>query len=250
MKLQNKVAIVSGGARDIGKAISVELAKQGAKVVINYFGSSEKAQETVAEITTAGGEAIAVKGDLTKAADAENLVVEATKAFGDKIDILVNNAGGIVARKSLDEMDADFFNYVLQLNTTSTFLLTKAAAAKMGEGGSIINIASQAGRDGGGPGAAAYATSKGAVMTFTRAMAKELGARGIRVNALCPGMISTTFHDTFTKDEVRKNVAAGTPLGREGTAGEVATIVSFLASEEASFLTGVNMDTNGGLLFS
>ncbi len=250
MKLQNKVAIVSGGARDIGKAISVELAKQGAKVVINYFGSSEKAQETVAEITTAGGEAIAVKGDLTKSADAENLVVEATKAFGDKIDILVNNAGGIVARKSLDEMDADFFNYVLQLNTTSTFLLTKAAAAKMGEGGSIINIASQAGRDGGGPGAAAYATSKGAVMTFTRAMAKELGARGIRVNALCPGMISTTFHDTFTKDEVRKNVAAGTPLGREGTAGEVATIVSFLASEEAGFLTGVNMDTNGGLLFS
>ncbi|MEC5127467.1 glucose 1-dehydrogenase [Verrucomicrobiales bacterium BCK34] len=250
MKLQNKVAIVSGGARDIGKAISVELAKQGAKVVINYFGSSEKAQETVAEITTAGGEAIAVKGDLTKSADAENLVDEATKAFGDKIDILVNNAGGIVARKSLDEMDADFFNYVLQLNTTSTFLLTKAAAAKMGEGGSIINIASQAGRDGGGPGAAAYATSKGAVMTFTRAMAKELGARGIRVNALCPGMISTTFHDTFTKDEVRKNVAAGTPLGREGTAGEVATIVSFLASEEAGFLTGVNMDTNGGLLFS
>ncbi|MDF1741335.1 MAG: glucose 1-dehydrogenase [Verrucomicrobiales bacterium] len=250
MKLKNKVAIVSGGARDIGKAISIELAGQGAKVVINYFGSTEKAQETVSEITAAGGEAIAVKGDLTKTADAENLVAEATKAFGDKIDILVNNAGGIVARKSLDEMDAEFFNYVLQLNTTSTFLLTKATATKMGEGGSIINIASQAGRDGGGPGAAAYATSKGAVMTFTRAMAKELGARGIRVNALCPGMISTTFHDTFTKDEVRKNVAAGTPLGREGTPQEVATIISFLASEEAGFLTGVNMDTNGGLLFS
>ncbi len=250
MKLQNKVAIVSGGARDIGKAISIELAKQGARVVINYFGSSEKAQETVSEITALGGEAIAVKGDLTKAADAENLVNEATKAFGDTIDILVNNAGGIVARKTLDEMDEDFFNYVLQLNTTSTFLLTKAVVPTMGEGGSILNIASQAGRDGGGPGAAAYATAKGAVMTFTRAMAKELGPKGIRVNALCPGMISTTFHDTFTKDEARKNVAAGTPLGREGSATEVATIISFLASDESSFLTGLNLDTNGGLLFS
>lgn len=250
MKLQNKVAIVSGGARDIGKAISAGLAKEGAKVVINYFGSSDKAQETVSEITSAGGQAIAVKGDLTKQADVDNLVAEATQAFGGSIDILVNNAGGIVARKTLDEMDEEFFNYVLQLNTTSTFLLTKAAASKMGEGGSIVNIASQAGRDGGGPGASAYAASKGAVMTFTRSMAKELGPKGIRVNALCPGMISTTFHDIFTKDEVRKNVANGTPLKREGAPSEIATIVAFLASDESSFLTGVNMDTNGGLLFS
>lgn len=250
MKLKNKVAIVSGGARDIGKAISIELAQQGAKVVVNYFGSTEKAEATVAEITAAGGEAIAVKGDLTQSADVAELISKTTAAFGEHIDILVNNAGGIVARKTLAEMDEEFFNYVFQLNVTSTFLLTKAVVEKMGEGGSIVNLASQAGRDGGGPGAAAYATSKGAVMTFTRAMAKELGARNIRVNALCPGMISTTFHDTFTKDAVRKNVAAGTPLGREGTPTEIATIVSFLASDEASFLSGVNMDTNGGLLFS
>ena len=249
MKLANKVAIVSGGARDIGKAVSLELAKQGAKVVINYFGSSDKAQETVSEITSAGGEAIAVKGDLTKQADVDSLVAEAVSAFGG-VDILVNNAGGIVARKTLDEMDEEFFNYVMQLNTTSTFLLTKAAVAKMGEGAAVVNIASQAGRDGGGPGASAYAASKGAVMTFTRAMAKELGPKGIRVNALCPGMISTTFHDTFTKDEVRKNVAGGTPLRREGAPSEIATTVAFLASEEASFLSGVNMDINGGLLFS
>ncbi len=250
MKLQNKIAIVSGGARDIGRAISIELARQGAKVAINYFGSADKAEETVSEITTAGGQAIAVKGDLTKARDAGVLVEETTRHFGERIDILVNNAGGIVARKTLDEMDEAFFNHVLQLNVTSTFLLTKAVVEKMSNGGSIVNIASQAGRDGGGPGAAAYATSKGAVMTFTRAMAKELGPQGIRVNALCPGMISTTFHDKFTKANVRENVAAGTPLGREGIASEVAGIVSFLSSEEASFLTGVNLDTNGGLLFS
>eukprot|EP00903_Cladosiphon_okamuranus_P004242 g4240.t1 len=250
MKLANKVAVISGGARDIGKAISLELAKEGAKVVINYFGSTDQAQETVSEITSAGGQAIAVKGDLTKQADVDNLIARATEAFGDSIDILVNNAGGIVARKTLDEMDEEFFNYVLQLNTTSTFLLTKAVVAKMGDSGSVVNIASQAGRDGGGPGASAYAASKGAVMTFTRSMAKELGPRGIRVNALCPGMISTTFHDTFTKDEVRKNVANGTPLRREGSPSEVASIVAFFASEEAAFLTGVNLDTNGGLMFS
>jgi len=218
--------------------------------VINCFGSSEKAQDTTSEIIAAGGEEIAVEGDLTKAADAENLVEEATKAFGESIDILMNNAGGIVERKTLDEMDAEFFNYVLQLNITSTFLLTTAVAAKMGEGGSIVNIASQAGRDGGGPGAAAYATSKGAVMTFTRAMAKELGPKGIRVNALCPGMINTTFHHAFTKDEARTNVAIGRPLGREGAPNEVATIISFLASSESSFLSGVNLNANGGLLFS
>jgi len=250
MKFENKVAIVSGGARDIGKAVSMKLAAEGAKVVVNYFGSQEKAEATVAEIKAAGGEAMAVKGDLTKQADVTALIEATTSAYGDKIDILVNNAGGIVARKTLAEMDEEFFNYVLQLNTTSTFLLTKAAVEKMESGAAIVNIASQAGRDGGGPGSAAYATSKGAIITFTRAMAKELGPQGIRVNALCPGLIGTLFHDTFSKDEVRKNIAGMTPLRREGRPQEVADVVAYLASEEASFLHGLNLDTNGGLIFS
>jgi 3-oxoacyl-[acyl-carrier protein] reductase len=126
----------------------------------------------------------------------------------------------------------------------------KSAVPHMGEGSSVINFASLAGRDGGGPGAAAYATSKGAVMTFTRAMAKELGPSNIRVNCVCPGMISTTFHDTFTKDAVRSNVAAGTPLKREGRADEVADLVAYLASDQSSFLTGTSIDINGGLFFS
>lgn len=147
-------------------------------------------------------------------------------------------------------MDEDFFNQVIKLNLNTTFLLTKAVVPSMTNGGSIINFASQAGRDGGDPGASAYATAKGAVMTFTRSLAKELGPKNIRVNALCQGIIGTTFHDTFTKDEVRKNVAAGTPLRREGSPAEMADTVAFLASDEASFLTGVNMDVNGGLLFS
>lgn len=248
--LEGKVAIVTGGARDIGRAVSEKLAANGAKVVVNYFSNADAGADTVKAIEAAGGTAIAVAGDMTKQADVENLVDETRKAFGDSIDILVNVVGGLVARKSLAEMDEAFFEGVMKLNVTSTFLATKFVVPHMSDGCSIINLASQAGRDGGGPGAAAYATSKGAVMTFTRGMAKELGPANIRVNSVCPGMISTTFHDTFTKDEVRANVAGGTPLRREGQAGEVADLVAYLASAESSFITGANLDINGGLLFS
>ena len=249
MKLQGKVAIVSGGARDIGKAVSLKLAAEGAKVVVNYFSNAQTAEETLAEIKAAGGEAIIAKGDMTKQAEVESVVAAAQEAYGKTIDVLVNVAGGLVERKTLEEMDEEFFNKVVALNLNSTFLLTKAVVPHM-DGGAIVNLASQAGRDGGGPGASAYATSKGAVMTFTRAMAKELGPKNIRVNSLCPGMISTTFHDTFTKDAVRENVANATPLKREGKAPEVADAVAYLASDEASFITGTNIDINGGLFFS
>lgn len=250
MSIENKVAIVTGGGRDIGRAISEELASRGAKVVVNYFNTPSDGEATVAAIKAAGGEAIAVPGDMTKAADVAKVVAASQKAFGDSIDILVNVVGGLVARKSLSEMDADFFESVLRLNLTSTFLTCQAAVPHMGKGSAIVNFSSQAGRDGGGPGAMAYATSKGAVMTFTRGLAKELGPAGIRVNCVCPGMISTTFHDRFTKDEVRSNVAAGTPLRREGQAAEVAALAVFLASPSASFVTGASIDINGGMLFS
>ena len=251
MKLSGKTAIVTGGSRDIGRAISLKLAREGANVAVNWFDHEADADETLAAIEAAGGgKAIKVAGDMTKAADVEKLVAETRKAFGDEIHVLVNVVGGLVARKSLDEMDEAFFNFLMQLNVTSTFLATKAVVPHMPQGSAIVNFASLAGRDGGGPGASAYATAKGAVMTFTRAMAKELGPKGIRVNSLCPGMIATKFHDDFSKDEVRKNVANATPLRREGRAEETANTVAFLASEEASFLTGVNLDINGGLAFS
>ena len=250
MKFENKVAIVAGGARDIGRAVSEKLASEGAKVVVNYCNSEAGAQATVAAIANAGGTAVAVKGDMTVAADVANVVQVAQTSYGDDIDVLVNVVGGLVARRSLLEMDEAFFEHVMKLNVTSTFLTTKAVIPHMGDGGAIVNIASQAGRDGGGPGAAAYGTSKGAVMTFTRAMAKEFGPRNIRVNCVCPGMISTTFHDTFTKDEVRANVAAGTPLRREGQAKEVADLVAYLVSSESSFINGASLDINGGTVFS
>jgi 3-oxoacyl-[acyl-carrier protein] reductase len=250
MKLKNKVAIVTGGGRDIGRSISLKLAAEGAKVVINWFDSEEQCQATLREIKDAGGDAILVQGDMTKQADVDTVVTEARKAYGDTIDILVNVAGGLVARKTIDEMDEDFFNFVMRLNLNTAFLVTKAVVPHMKAGASIINFASQAGRDGGGPGASVYATSKGAIMTITRSWAKEFGPKGIRVNALCPGVISTTFHDTFSKDEVRKNLQNATPLRREGDPREVGDVVAYLASDEASFLTGLNMDVNGGLLMS
>ncbi len=250
MRLQNKVAIVTGGARDIGRSISLKLAKEGAKVAINYFDSEEEGKATLEAVQAAGGEAILVQGDMTKAEDVANFVAKTQEAFGNEINVLVNVVGGLVARKPLAEMDEDFVNLVMRLNFNSTFLMTKAVSPYMPKGGSIVNFASQAARDGGGGGAWAYAASKGAVMTFTRSMAKEFGPRGIRVNALDPGLISTTFHDTFSKNEVREKVAGMTALGREGHPDEVADVVAYLASDESSFVNGVNLDVNGGLAFS
>ncbi|MCK0127361.1 glucose 1-dehydrogenase [Erythrobacter sp. F6033] len=251
MKFAGKVAVVTGGSRDIGRAICVKLASEGANVVVNYNSNEADADATLAAIEAAGGgKGIKVKADVTKSADVAALVAATREAFGDSIDILVNNAGGLVARKTLSEMDEEFFNFVMQLNVTSTFMATQAVAPHMGEGSAIVNLASLAGRDGGGGGASAYATSKGAVMTFTRAMAKELGPKGIRVNALCPGMIATAFHDKFTPDAARENVANSTPLKRQGRAEETADAVAYLASDEASFINGANVDINGGLAYS
>ena len=250
MRLKNKVAIVTGGGRDIGKAISFRLAEEGAKVIVNYFGSEEKANEVVKEITSKGGEAIAVKANVTKAAEVAQLIEATKKAFGNEVHILVNNAGGMVARKLLEDMDESFWDEVINLNLKPVFLLAKLVVPVMPSGSSIINFSSQAGRDGGGFGATAYAASKGAISTFTRGLAKELGPKGIRVNAVCPGMIATTFHDIHTKPEVRVNVAAATPLRRQGEAKEVADLVAYLASDESSFITGTNIDINGGMYFS
>lgn len=250
MKLKDKVAIVTGGGRDIGRAVSQRLAAEGAAVVVNYCNGADSAAETVDTIRAAGGTAIAHRADMTQQGDVNALVMAAKAAFGDRVDLLVNVTGGLVARKTLADMDADFFGHVMDLNVKSAFLATKAVVPQMPRGGAIVNFSSQAGRDGGGMGASAYATAKGAVMTFTRAMAKELGPSGIRVNAVCPGMISTSFHDIFTKTDVRKNVAGSTPLRREGEAKEVSDLVTYLLSEEAAFITGACIDINGGTFFS
>lgn len=248
MTLKGKTAVITGGGRDIGRASALALAQHGANVVISYHASSEGADSVVQQIESNGGAARAVHCDLTTAEGVNKLVSVAQEAFG-QIDILVNNAGGLVARKTIAQMDLAHWQAVMDLNLTSTFMMTKACLPLMGRGGTIINLASLAGRDGGGPGAVAYATAKGAVMTMTRGLAKELGP-DIRVNALCPGMINTGFHDTFTPDAARSNVAAATPLKREGDPKEIGETIAFLASDASGFINGACIDTNGGVAFS
>jgi 3-oxoacyl-[acyl-carrier protein] reductase len=248
--LSNKVALVTGGARDIGRATVLALAASGAAVVVNYRSSEERAHALVDEVVTRGGRAVAVRSDVTRAQEVERLVAETRRAFGDRIDILVNNAGGLVARKRLEEMDEAFWNTVLALNLTSVFLVIRAALPYMPEGGAIVNLSSLAARDGGGGGAVAYASAKGAVLTLTRGLSKELAPRKIRVNCVSPGLIDTTFHDTFTTPEVRKVVVSRTAVGREGAAADVANAILFLASDASSYIDGESIEINGGLYFT
>ncbi|OHX66680.1 SDR family NAD(P)-dependent oxidoreductase [Flammeovirga pacifica] len=254
MNLSGKVAIITGGVRDIGREITLAMAKAGAKVVANYYAAEENAEENAAETVRLaaefGAEVITVPGDLMKTEDVENVIAKAVEVFGERIDILVNVAGGIVGRKKIEEQDENWYNLLMDLNFKTVWSMTKAVRPHLGEGGSIINFASQAGRDGAGPGATLYGASKAAVMGFTRGMAKELGPIGVRVNALCPGMIATKFHDDHTPDQARVNVANATALKREGRAEEVADLVVYLASDSSSFLSGNNIDINGGLAFS
>ena len=247
MKLTGKTAIITGGGRDIGAAVAIKLASEGANVAINYFSSSKGADETVATIEAAGGKAIAIQGDLNKQDEVNTLVASTVETFGG-LDILVNNSGGLIARKSIADMELEHWEAVMTLNLTSTFMVTKACLAHM-KNGTIVNLASQAGRDGGGPGAVAYATSKGAVMTMTRGLAKELGP-DIRVNALCPGMIDTDFHNVHTPDAGRRGFEANAPLKRQGHVDDAANLVLFLACDDSAFITGTNIDINGGMLFS
>ena len=247
--LKNKTAVVTGGARDIGRAISLRLAAEGVKVCINYCHNEAAAQETLELIRRAGGEAMLFKADVTKAAEVKAMMAAAAERFGGKIDILVNYAGGIMGRKTIQEQDEAWYEALMDLNFKSCWLCTKEVLEYM-DRGAIVNISSQAARDGGGPGSSIYACGKAAMLCHTRAMAKELGPRGIRVNAVCPGMINTYFHDTFTSPESRQALHRSAPLRREGEASEVADLVCYLISKNSSYLTGNGIDINGGCLFS
>lgn len=247
MKLAGKTAIITGGGRDIGRSVALKLASEGANVAINYFASSEGADSAVAEIKAAGGNAFAMQGDLNSEADVNALVSKTVAEFGS-VDVLVNNSGGLIARKTFAEMSLEHWNNVMSLNLTSTFLMIKAVGPHM-DTGTIVNLASQAARDGGGPGSVAYAASKGAVMTMTRGLAKELGPK-VRVNALCPGMIDTDFHNIHTPDAGRRGFEAAAPVKRQGVPEDVANLVLFLACDDSAFITGTNVDINGGMVFS
>lgn len=246
--LENSLAIVFGGGRDIGAAIATTLAQRGAQVALSYHGSDPGA--VLDGIKAVGKSAFAQKVDALDPAAVRSFIAKAQEHFGKPVGVLVNVVGGLIARRKMNEMDDAFWDQVFALNVRSVFAATQAAVPLMAEAAAIVNVSSQAGRDGGGPGAIAYSASKAALMAMTRGLAKELGPQRIRVNAVCPGMIATRFHDEFTKPEVRQRVAGMTPLGREGEAREVADLVAYLASEQSSFVNGACVDINGGILFS
>ncbi|BAO77248.1 SDR family NAD(P)-dependent oxidoreductase [Winogradskyella sp. PG-2] len=192
---------------------------------------------------------MSISGDLTKEEDANAMVEKTMEALGG-LDILINNAGSLVARKMLSEMKTDFWNKVMDINLTSMMFVTRAASAHLAKNSnsSIVNLASLAGRKGGHPGSLAYATSKGAILTYTRALSTEFGPQGTRVNAVAPGLIlGTSFHDTHTTKESADATTAGIPIQRAGNADDVARAVLYLASEYDGFFTGATLDINGGV---
>lgn len=252
-KLLGKRALVTAGAQGIGLATSRHLLAAGCDVFVSYRSSADAARGLAQEAAALGRRCGHAAADLTSSAECERLVAAAVAALGG-LDILVNNAGSLVARRSLAEADDAFWAEVMSLNLGSLRQVTRAAAphliaaALTGGGASIINLSSLAGRKGGHPGSLAYSTAKGAVLTFTRALAAELGPQGVRVNALAPGLIlGTSFHNTHTSPESARQTVAGIPLGRGGTAEDVARAVVFLASEYDGFITGATLDINGGV---
>jgi 3-oxoacyl-[acyl-carrier protein] reductase len=246
MKLSGKSVLVTGGASGIGQAIALACASEGADVAITYATSDPA--ETTQRIQAAGGKALALEADLRREEDCESIVKRTLSTFGD-LDVLVANAGGLIQRSRAVETSLEVWNEALALNLTNTFLCCRAALRHMEphRKGNLILVSSLAAHDGGGFGASHYAAAKGAILTYTRALAKEVGPLGIRVNGLAPGLIATRFHDTYTPAEARKATVERTPLRREGTPWDVAAAALFLASDASSFLTGETIEVNGGL---
>ena len=247
--LNGRTALVTGSIQGIGFEVAKTLALSGAKVVLNNHLDPEGLQLKVAEIQALGGKATGIVADCTNKASVASLIAE-TVAFGGSLDILVNNAGGLIKRVPIAEFDEAHFDTIINVNLKTAFMVTSAAIPELVKSpcGRIINFSSQAAHDGGGPGAAAYAASKGAIWTMTKGVIKEVSKFGVTVNAISPGFIAgTAFHNTFTSPEVHEKVTGMVPLGRLGEPKDIANVVLFLASDLGAYVNGQSIQVNGGL---
>jgi 3-oxoacyl-[acyl-carrier protein] reductase len=246
-KLAGKVAIVTGASKGIGADIAKGLAKEGASVVVNYASSKEGADKVVAEITKAGGKAVAVQGDVAKEADVNRIFAEAKKSFG-KLDILVNNAG-VYQFAPIEDVNTELYNRIFNTNVLGTLLATREAVKLFGDnGGSVINIGSAV-TELNLPTSSVYTATKGAVDSITAVLSKELGPKKVRVNSINPGMIETEgVHAAgFIGTDFQKNFEAQTPLGRIGQPADITPLAVFLASSDSGWLTGETLVASGGL---
>lgn len=248
MVLRDQVALITGASSGIGRATAEAMARQGARVAVNYLKNLEGANQAVETIQRPGGEAVAIRADVTSSAEVQAMITAVRKQWG-RIDILVNNAGDLIARRTLADMTEDYWDQVMALNLKSAFLCVKSVWEEMAvrKSGCIINVTSIAGRNGGGPGAAAYAAAKGGLLIYNKGLAKELAPHGIRVNAVAPGVISTPYHDRYSPPELFQKYIASVPMGRAGTSEEVAEVIVFLASPAARYITGETVEVNGGM---
>ncbi len=246
MILSGKSVLVTGGASGIGRGIALAFAREGANVAITHMTSDPS--ETIETMQALGARCFAVRADLRDESRVDEVVRKTVETFGD-LDVLVANTGGLVQRSRVVEATLALWNEAIAVNLTATFLCCRAALRHMEakKKGHIVLLSSLAAHDGGGFGASHYAATKGALLTFTRALAKEVGPLGIHVNGVAPGLIGTRFHDTFTPADARKATVERTPLRREGTPEDVAGAALFLVSPAASFLTGETIEVNGGL---
>jgi 3-oxoacyl-[acyl-carrier protein] reductase len=244
-----EVAWVTGSSKGIGRATVLGLAEQGCNVVVHYGSSEDEAREVAEQVEAHGQDVLLVGGDVSRGEDVRRMVGEIEDHYG-RIDILVNNAGSMVERATLEDITVEVWDRVMDVNLKSVFLCSQAVlpAMKRQGGGRIVNMSSVVARDGGSASSFAYAVAKGGVSTLTRSMAKQLVSDGILVNAVAPGRIDTPFHDEFTSDEKREAAAQEIPLGREGTAEEVAEAVLFLASPRTTYVLGEVIEVNGGQL--
>ncbi|OLS96373.1 oxidoreductase [Pseudonocardia sp. CNS-004] len=250
LDFSGQVVLVTGAGSGIGAAVATAFGRHGAHVVVHYGHNREGAEKVAGAIQEAGGAASVVSADLSTAAGATRLVDEVAAAHG-RLDVLVNNAGDLLGRMPITEMTDEHFAAVMDLNLTSVFAASRQVIPVMKARGcgAIVNLTSIAARTGGAGGSVAYATSKGAVSTFTRGLAKELARDGIRVNAVAPGVITTPFHERHTPPQQMDAMVAGIPMGRTGTPEECVGTVLFLASEAMSgYVTGQVIEVNGGQL--
>jgi 3-oxoacyl-[acyl-carrier protein] reductase len=243
--LSGRTALITGASSGIGAATAELFAGLGAKVAIGYNRNREGAEQLAKRLAGAA----AIQADVGSSAETRKLVEATVNALGP-VDILINNAGSLLERVPVLEISEELWDEVINLNLKSALICSQAVAPGMIERkrGAIINIVSIAGRNGGGPGAGAYATAKGALITLTKALAKELAPHSVRVNAVSPGVIDTPFHEVFSTPEMMQNFVRTIPMNRVGTSQEVANVIAFLASDAASYIAGETIEVNGGQL--